>query len=687
MAQANPTPHPPPARGPSRLPPFRFFLPVFCLGAFLPQTGWAVRPMSCAIALVAGEGTPGFQDGAFTSAFFKRPLGLAASSDGTRLFVADSGNNRIRVIHLDQNNGVTTLTGKDQPGKEDGPLASARFKDPRAVVALPDERLVVYDFGNKRLRLVDLKQGTVSTLAGSSPTTLAEGPASIISMDGIRDMAYLPQADSLFFTQPEKAALKRLDLKTGRVLSVPLGPGGLGRPDALCADQGRLYVDVNEQSQVFAFDWKEGTLSGPVSAATTRGSILSLVKSGDYLYALQGGESPLQRLLPVNEPVSFTSVWGDDIPDPANWLASFNNQLGLWLPVGFVSDPGEARKLYVVNPNSNIITCFRDLYGNQDVNGNPSTVEPPLKKPPHTFRIMLVGDSRSDMIVNYQFPTSYNVQGRPLYPAQVSLTRRLELELNTLAALDDTPLNFEIIKYSDSGSIPLFLWPYYRVPAIAQKEDVDLVIIMQAPTSSDQFPFKFYFLRPITPEGIPAATNDIEYLLKPPAPRIPDGAPREFYDLCKARHFVYIKGNNFVFNDGLFSDPEIHGPLVEMYGKPLGLLNQKLSAMKTSTGQPVKLLLWSTRTGLSRPNGEDPRIWADAAKKFQVPFLDNNDQMTALVLSYFPISEIGGSNHMNPDGHALLARILAHDLIKSGLIPWAGTSPALTASPRPTTGP
>jgi sugar lactone lactonase YvrE len=55
---------------------------------------------------VAGqEGNGGFKDGDFISALFNRPLGLAASSDGTQLFVADSGNQRIRIIHLDQNNG------------------------------------------------------------------------------------------------------------------------------------------------------------------------------------------------------------------------------------------------------------------------------------------------------------------------------------------------------------------------------------------------------------------------------------------------------------------------------------------------------------------------------------------------------------------------------------------------------
>jgi hypothetical protein len=513
LAKPNPTTYPPLKRKRNHLFHAGFFLLILGLGALPAQTGWALRPISSVIALVAGEGTAGFQDGGFSSAFFSKPLGMAVNPEGTSLFVADSGNNRIRVVHLDQNNQVTTLTGQQEPGKQDGPLAAARFKDPRGVAVLSGDRLVVNDFGNHLLRLVDLKLGMVSTLAGNSPTTLTDGPASQVSMAGIREMAYLPAADSLFFDQPEKASLKRLDLKTGQVLSIPIGTQGLGRPDALCASDSRLYVDVNEQAKVWTFDWTNGALAAPTAAITTSGGVLSLVPSGNYLYALQAGEqAPLQRLLPWNEPVSFTSAAGDDIPDPGNWLASFN-RLGLWLPIGFVSDPGEPRKLYMVNPSSNMISCVRDLYRNQDINGNLRTVEPPLKKPPHTFRIMLVGDSRSDMIVGYLFPTSYNIQTRPQYPPQVSITRRLETELNTLAALDDVPLNFEVVKYSDSASIPLFLWPYYRVPVVAQQEDVDLVVILQPPTPADQYPFKFYFLRPMTPEGIPAPTDDVEYIL------------------------------------------------------------------------------------------------------------------------------------------------------------------------------
>src|SRR5580658_10067422 len=120
-----------------RRPFLLVIVPLICI----PQTSWALRPLSQTVALVAGEGVAGFRDGSFTSALFNKPLGLAVSTDGTRLFVADSGNNRIRVVHLDQDNQVTTLTGQDKPGMKNGPLASAQYALPQALAYLPGDKL------------------------------------------------------------------------------------------------------------------------------------------------------------------------------------------------------------------------------------------------------------------------------------------------------------------------------------------------------------------------------------------------------------------------------------------------------------------------------------------------------------------------------------------------------------------
>jgi hypothetical protein len=417
--------------------------------------------------------------------------------------------------------------------------------------------------------------------------------------------------------------------------------------------------------------------------------VLALAASGAYLFALRNDvDAPLQRLLPENQPVSFMSVWGEEIPKPLmNLPGSFGN-INFATPIGFVPDPKEERRFYIANAFYNTVVSFRDLYGNPGPLGDPSRIEPPVKKPPRTFRILIVGDSRSGLTLGYSFPTALDPakkdgDARSLrfpfaFNDYFNFAKRMELELNALAALENVPMNFDVMNYSLGANEPLFLWPTYWAPDIAQRWDADLVIIMQPP--SGIFPFELYFTNPITPDGIPLHPNDVEYMLKPPLERIPDGETRRFYEICKTRHLVEIKGRNFVFDQSVFSVPELHDFLVDMYGKPLDVLNRKLSGMKTSSGKPVRLLLCNVHTGYRKMNLEDPKIWADAARRFHVSYLNLHDVMRALGLSYYPMGEEEGSNHLNIGGHLFLSLLMTHSLIQQGIIPWGGISSQQTPS-------
>ncbi len=81
-------------------------------------------------SLVAGSNDGGFQDGPFYSARFADPGGLAFDDSGTRLFVADRDNQRIRVVYLEEDNRVETLAGTGKIGSAVGPLTLANFNLP-----------------------------------------------------------------------------------------------------------------------------------------------------------------------------------------------------------------------------------------------------------------------------------------------------------------------------------------------------------------------------------------------------------------------------------------------------------------------------------------------------------------------------------------------------------------------------
>ncbi|WP_407353457.1 gluconolaconase [Luteimonas sp. R10] len=111
------------------------------------------------VSTLAGDGTPGFRDGAAAQARFHAPMGVALDAAG-RVYVADTWNDRIRVIEPDGQ--VRTVAGGDRPGFRNGWGGQARFDTPAALAVAGDDTVWVADTGNRALRRID-PDGTVDT--------------------------------------------------------------------------------------------------------------------------------------------------------------------------------------------------------------------------------------------------------------------------------------------------------------------------------------------------------------------------------------------------------------------------------------------------------------------------------------------------------------------------------------------
>lgn len=112
------------------------------------------------VTTIAGDGTAGYADGPALEARFDGPVGVAVDQAGNVL-VADAYNDRVRSIS--PHGQVTTLAGAKGPGYADGQAAAALFDTPCGVAAAPDGSVVVADTGNRRLRRIN-PDGNVSTL-------------------------------------------------------------------------------------------------------------------------------------------------------------------------------------------------------------------------------------------------------------------------------------------------------------------------------------------------------------------------------------------------------------------------------------------------------------------------------------------------------------------------------------------
>jgi sugar lactone lactonase YvrE len=70
---------------------------------------------------------------------------------------------------------IFRVAGTGKAGYKDGPLAEASFNGPKGLVAREDRELYVADTENQVIRYIDLVTGTVTTVAGSGPSSRGYG--------------------------------------------------------------------------------------------------------------------------------------------------------------------------------------------------------------------------------------------------------------------------------------------------------------------------------------------------------------------------------------------------------------------------------------------------------------------------------------------------------------------------------
>ena len=134
--------------------------------------------------IVAGQGCRGFKEGA--DALLNGPRGLALAADG-RLYIADSGNYRIRCLHTCAAGAsgaqpfVESVAGDGARRCRDGPLQDASFAFPYGLAcdtSTPGRNvLLTSEWEGHTIRRVDLDSKMVSTVAGQGEPGFRDGPA------------------------------------------------------------------------------------------------------------------------------------------------------------------------------------------------------------------------------------------------------------------------------------------------------------------------------------------------------------------------------------------------------------------------------------------------------------------------------------------------------------------------------
>ena len=190
------------------------------------------------------------------------PGKVLADAHGKRLFISDTGNNRIVVADLAGK--VLKVIGSGATGFADGSFDKASFNRQQGL-CLHGGTLYVADTENHAIRAVDLKDEQVRTLAGTGKQA-AHGrrvpePAAKTALNSPWDVLALPEGKELYIAMAGPHQIWRLDLERGTVgawagtgeeniRDGSLETAQFAQPSGLASDGKHLFVADSETSSV-----------------------------------------------------------------------------------------------------------------------------------------------------------------------------------------------------------------------------------------------------------------------------------------------------------------------------------------------------------------------------------------------------------------------------------------------------
>ncbi len=175
----------------------------------------------------------------------------------SRLYIADSGHNRIVISDL--NGNVLDVAGSGDIGRNDGEFAAAGFHHPQGM-AIHGDYLYVADTENHLIRRLDLKERTVKTVAGTGKQAkfmAAGGMGASSPLNSPWDLALFE--GQLYLAMAGAHQIWVMDLETtvfqpfagsgreGRV-DGPLDTCALAQPSGITVAGSRLYFADSEVS-------------------------------------------------------------------------------------------------------------------------------------------------------------------------------------------------------------------------------------------------------------------------------------------------------------------------------------------------------------------------------------------------------------------------------------------------------
>jgi hypothetical protein len=263
----------------------------------------------------------GWRDGFRAEALLNSPRDLAWDPQG-RLWFTETGDynnsqlpsNRIRILAPDGT--VTTLSGAQEPGLVEGPVAQARFNVPQTPVFDSHGNAYIADLSNHRVRKIT-PGGIVSTFAGST-LGYQNGFGTNAQFHTVQALA-IDKQDNLYVADWDNICIRKI---------TPDGEVTLfaGRPDVRGAQDGpRLeatfetpgHMAFAPNGDMFVVDWANGLLR----VINPEGIVSTFARGIGYTHRVT-----------IDPQSNIYVTWGE--PGPITFLRKYRPDGGISWTVG-----------------------------------------------------------------------------------------------------------------------------------------------------------------------------------------------------------------------------------------------------------------------------------------------------------------------------------------------------------------
>ncbi len=370
--------------------------------------------------------------------------GMRIDSINRRLYMADTGGHTIRMINL-YNNSITTIAGSGTAGAADGIGAAAIFNSPQDVdIDTINNLLYVADTGNHRIRIINLATNAVTTLAGSGTASSTDGVGTAATFNKPIGLALNSKSNILYVCEYFSPKIKANS--TNRITAINLSTSNV---TTLIASAGVGYRDGS---------LSESQINGPHN--------LLFDATSELLYL---SESLGNRIRVINTKTNFISTlagsgiasWADGNGVNASFTTPRNMSLDSTTGILYVADENNDL-IRVININTGDVGT---LAGSNSGNVNGTGTEARFYRPAAIAYDVLsntlyLGDYGNNALRPIELPQKLNIS---ITPANISNAQLSNAPLSN-APLSNAPLSNAPLSNAPLSNAPLSNAPLSNAP-------------------------------------------------------------------------------------------------------------------------------------------------------------------------------------------------------------------------------